>query len=146
MKLLKTFKFIDPMGREWVAPEGAIIDGASIPQVAWSFIGGPFEGVYRDASVIHDVACDQRSRPWKVVHEAFYDAMITSGVSPLKAKVMYGAVYHYGPRWIVGSSKAASSSATAMTEQEFIRLKAAIEANERGGAGMTLQQIRDLGP
>src|SRR2546430_931176 len=80
MKLLSTFHFIDSAGTDWEAPAGSIVDGASIPQFAWSIIGGPFEGNYRDASVIHDVACDQKARTWESVHEAFYNAMLTSGV------------------------------------------------------------------
>src|SRR5712692_9140850 len=33
---------------------------ASIPRAFWSVIGGPLEGQYRNASVFHDVACDQK--------------------------------------------------------------------------------------
>jgi hypothetical protein len=29
----------------------------------------------------------------------FYEAMLTSHVPTAKAKVMYAAVYHFGPRW-----------------------------------------------
>lgn len=99
MELLKDFYYTDPTGHRWHAPAGSIIDGASIPKPAWSFIGGPFEGQYRNASVIHDVACVKKSRPWKATHRAFYTGMLASGVSPTKAKVMYAAVYHFGPRW-----------------------------------------------
>ena len=62
MTLPKDFSYVDPLSVRWVAPKGSKIDGASIPQWAWSLIGGPFEGAYRKASVVHDVACDQRSR------------------------------------------------------------------------------------
>ncbi|MGB7623659.1 MAG: DUF1353 domain-containing protein [Terriglobia bacterium] len=99
MKLLEPFAYIDPVGSKWDAPKGWIVDGASIPQIAWSVIGGPFEGPYRNASVIHDVACDQKQRPWRDVHRAFYTAMLAAGVDPIKAKIMYGAVYQFGPRW-----------------------------------------------
>ena len=99
MKLLETVTFTDPYCRQWTAPSGAIVDGASIPQLAWSIIGGPFEGKYRDASVIHDVACEEKHAPWEYVHLAFYYAMLASDVDPIKAKVMYAAVYHFGPRW-----------------------------------------------
>jgi hypothetical protein len=75
------------------------VDGASIPKFAWSIIGGPFEGKYRDASVIHDVACVARSAPWEYVHLVFYYAMLASGVDKTTAKIMYAAVYHFGPRW-----------------------------------------------
>ena len=100
MKLIEPFLYVDPDGSEWNAPIGWVIDGASIPKVAWSVIGGPFEGKYRNASVIHDVACDQKTRPWVDVHRAFYNAMLTGGVDATKAKIMYAAVYHFGPRWI----------------------------------------------
>lgn len=99
MRLLADFAYVDHYRIRWEAPRGWIVDGASIPQLAWSVIGGPFEGRYRKASVIHDVACDQRNRSWESVHEAFYNAMRLAGEDIIRAKVMYGAVYHFGPRW-----------------------------------------------
>ena len=99
MKLVEQFAYVDPRGRKWNAPAGSVVNGASIPQFAWSIIGGPFEGKYREASVIHDVACKNKDRPWQDVHEAFYTAMLASGVEILRAKVIYAAVYHFGPRW-----------------------------------------------
>jgi hypothetical protein len=99
MKLLQPLQYIDPACNVWEAPKESIVDGASIPKFAWSIIGGPFEGKYRNASVIHDVACDQKKKPWEAVHEVFYNAMIASGVSSVTAKIMYAAVYHFGPRW-----------------------------------------------
>ncbi len=91
--------FIDPAGVRWGAPKGAQVDGASIPKGFWSLIGGPFEGKYRDASIIHDWFCDQRTRTWQATHRVFYDGMIARGVDPLKAKLMYYAVRWGGPRW-----------------------------------------------
>lgn len=99
MRLLAPFAYIDPRGQRWDAPKDWIVDGASIPQFAWSIIGGPFEGKYREASVIHDVGCDQKTRTWESVHEVFYWAMLASKVESWRAKVMYAAVYHFGPRW-----------------------------------------------
>lgn len=99
MKLVEDFAYRDQRGQVWNAPAGSIVDGASIPRLAWVIIGGPFEGKYRNASVIHDVACDEKNRSWEEVHYAFYTAMRTSGVGETLAKVMYGAVYHFGPRW-----------------------------------------------
>lgn len=99
MRLLSTITFVDPRGTEWAAPRGSVIDGASIPQAAWSLIGGPFDGKYRNASVIHDVACENKNRGWESVHRVFYEAMLASGVDRLRAKLMYAAVYHFGPRW-----------------------------------------------
>lgn len=99
VKLVQPFAYIDPANQRWETPKDAIVDGASIPKILWAAIGGPFEGKYRNASVIHDWYCDRRSRPWKAVHRVFYDAMITSGVDPLQAKTMYAGVYWGGPRW-----------------------------------------------
>jgi hypothetical protein len=110
MRLLSGITFVDPIGTRWDAPRGSVVDGASIPKVAWSVVGGPFEGKYRNASVIHDVACDKKEREWETVHRAFYDAMITSGVSPLRAKLMYAAVYHFGPRWPIISTVTVKSN------------------------------------
>ena len=45
------------------------------------------------------MACNKRDRSWQSVHEAFYNAMLASGVEKNKAKIMYAAVYHFGPRW-----------------------------------------------
>ncbi|MGQ5525506.1 DUF1353 domain-containing protein [Chitinimonas sp. PSY-7] len=99
MKLIESFAYEDPKKIRWEAPAGSVVDGASIPQIAWSIVGGPFEGKYRVASVIHDVACKDRQRSWQQVHWAFYMAMLASGEDTIRAKVMYAAVYHNGPRW-----------------------------------------------
>lgn len=99
MELKEPFAYVDPKGERWDAPTGSIVDGASIPRVAWTLIGGPYEGPYRNASVIHDIACDRKVRTWQEVHRVFYEAMLDSGVPLLKAKIMYAAVYHGGPRW-----------------------------------------------
>jgi len=99
MKLFQDFGFNDLRETNWNVPRHAIVDGASIPQSLWSIIGGPFEGKYRDASVIHDYFCDVRTRPWRDVHRVFYEGMRASGVGETRAKIMYAAVYFKGPRW-----------------------------------------------
>jgi hypothetical protein len=112
MTLLEPFAHVDPNGVRWDAPAGTRIDGASIPRFAWSIVGGPFEGKYRASSVVHDVACNQRSRDWQDVHLMFHRGMLASGVDARIALIMYAAVYHFGPRWpreIVASIKATST-------------------------------------
>jgi hypothetical protein len=99
MQLLEPFAYMTEAGAHWPVPADVIVDGASIPAPFWSVIGGPFEGRYRNASIIHDYYCDSRTRPWKDVHRMFYVAMRCSGVAALKAKVMFYAVYRFGPRW-----------------------------------------------
>ena len=104
MKLLATFAFVDPRGKRWVAPEGSIIDGASIPRILWSVAGSPYTGDYRRSSVLHDVACDERKVPSKDVHRMFYDAMVCDGVSEAQAVEFYTAVRLFGPSWSIGEA------------------------------------------
>src|SRR5262249_22589364 len=99
MQLSKAFAYVDPQQKRWNAPAGAIVDGASIPQPFWSLIGGPFEGQYRSASVVHDVACIEMKEPWEAVHLMFYEACRCGGVEEAQAKLMYWAVYQFGPHW-----------------------------------------------
>jgi hypothetical protein len=99
MQLIQRFAYIDPRGKEWVAPKDSIVNGASIPGFLWSSIGGPYEGQYRHASVVHDVACEEMTSKWEDVHKMFYEACRCGGVSDAKAKTMYYAVYNFGPRW-----------------------------------------------
>src|SRR5262245_25222380 len=89
MRLVKSFGFLDNNRKPWPVPVNAEVDGASIPRPLWSLVGGPFEGKYRDASIIHDYYCDVRTEPWQAVHRVFYNAMRVSGVSELRAKLMY---------------------------------------------------------
>ena len=99
MTLLEDFRYTDPKGAVWVAPAGARVDGASIPRSLWSFMGGPFEGKYRNASVLHDVAYDRQDRPPEDCDRMFYDAMRCSGVGPVEAKTMYYALLRFGRHW-----------------------------------------------
>lgn len=102
MLLIQDFSFIDSSGLTWLAPKGTVVDGASIPKPFWSVMGGPFEGQYRNASVIHDHYCETwktHGRSWKSVHKVFYYAMLAGGVPKSKAIAMYIAVRQYGPRW-----------------------------------------------
>ncbi|NNE00464.1 MAG: DUF1353 domain-containing protein [Pirellulaceae bacterium] len=99
MILREPFTYIDSHARVWTAPAGATVNGASIPSAFWSFIGGPFEGRYRNASVIHDVGCELMTNSWQDVHQMFYEACRCGGVDETEAKMLYYAVYHFGPRW-----------------------------------------------
>lgn len=99
MRMWEPLNYIDPTGIHWPVPAGALINGASIPQPLWPAIGSPYVGLYRRASVPHDWYCTIRTRPWQQVHKMFFWAMIEDGVEIKKAKLMYRAVYLYGPRW-----------------------------------------------
>src|SRR5881409_3127849 len=99
MTLLSELRYTDPEGVIWIAPAHSVVDGASIPRALWSFMGGPFDGKYRNASVLHDVAYDEKTRPWKQCDRMFYNAMRCSGVGPTEAKTMYYALYRHGRHW-----------------------------------------------
>lgn len=102
VRVLKPLTYVGPGGERWPVDAGVIVDGASIPRAFWSLIGGPFEGRYRNASIIHDRYCDLRSRSWKATHRMFYDAMRCSAVPAFRAKTMFYTVRRFGPRWTVG--------------------------------------------
>ena len=106
MTLLSELRYTDPNGQIWIAPAGAVVDGASIPRSCWSLMGGPFEGKYRNASVLHDVAYEERKRPWQDCDRMFYNAMRCSGVGMVEAKTMYYALYKFGHHWDVPVKKA----------------------------------------
>lgn len=97
--LLSSFEFIDKQGKKWVAPKGVTVNGASIPHVFWSIVGSPWTGRYREASVVHDYFCVTRTETWQTVHRLFYEAMLANGVNEIQAKIMYAAVFRFGPRW-----------------------------------------------
>src|SRR2546429_70496 len=99
MTLLTELRYTDPHGEIWVATIGSVVDGASIPRYLWSVMGGPFEGKYRNASVLHDVAYGEHKRPWEDCDRMFYYAMRCSGVGATEAKTMYYALFKFGHHW-----------------------------------------------
>ena len=99
MTVMTELSYTDPQGIIWDAPVGSVTDGASLPRYLWSIMGGPFEGKYRNASVLHDVAYEKHNRPWWDCDRMFYNAMRCSGVSVGEAKTMYYALYKFGRHW-----------------------------------------------
>ena len=98
-RLLAAFGFRDPQGRVWEVPAGVEVDGASIPRAFWTVIGGPFEGNYLNASVVHDHFCRVRTRTAQDTHRSFYYGMRAMGVAEPQAKKMFWAVSTFGPKW-----------------------------------------------
>lgn len=98
-KLEAEFRFKDPNGFVWLTPAGAEVDGASIPQFFCSYIGGPFEGAYISASVIHDHYCKTKERTAHDTHRNFYYGMRAAQVPEWRAKLMHWAVETFGPSW-----------------------------------------------
>lgn len=99
MMLMEDICYIDKFGVKWNGFKGDLIDGASIPRFFWRVIGSPFVGRYRRASVIHDVYCTKKTRPFKRVHAVFNEMMITDNVPKVKRVLMAKAVKRFGPRW-----------------------------------------------
>ena len=100
VRVIDDFTFTEAAnGTVWEAPSGSLVDGASIPRVLWSLVGSPFTGDYVYGSIVHDVACDTRTRPWRDTHYMFYLACLAGGTKRGRAKLMYLAVRNFGPRW-----------------------------------------------
>lgn len=110
MEVLSTFSYTDSQGHTLTADKGFVSDGASIPRAAWSIIGGPWDGPYRNAAVIHDVGCVSHKYTWQDTDRIFLEAMLDSGVARVQALTMYYAVLVGGPRWAVVSVNKAKSS------------------------------------
>ncbi|HSH39313.1 MAG TPA: DUF1353 domain-containing protein [Chthoniobacterales bacterium] len=99
MVLLNELRYTDPYGQVWVAPVGSKVNGASIPRAFWSIIGGPFEGKYRNASVLHDVAYEEQKVSPQEADLMFYNAMRCAGVGATTAKTMYYVLLRHGRHW-----------------------------------------------
>ena len=99
VRLLEDLVFIDSKGKKWTSPKGSVVDGATIPKAFQGIIGTPYGGEYVLASVIHDIAYDEKKESWEEVHRAFHDALLASGVEAKKASLMYIAVYEASGRW-----------------------------------------------
>lgn len=153
MQLLSAYRYVDGCGVAWHVPMGAIVDGASIPQAFWHITGGPWEGQFRNASVVHDWYCVTRSRPWRRVHRLFYEAMLTAGVGRPKAAIMYAAVMVGGPRWSLLNQINAAAAGLLSSRLDAYATDAAGESpaeetaadNREGEAvGMSEEEFRDF--
>jgi hypothetical protein len=126
MRLLEDFVYRDQHDTDWDAPTGADVDGASIPQFLWASVGSPYTGKYRLASVVHDIACCRKERPWRDVHRMFYHACRCAHVPAMRAKLMFAAVYAFGPKWPEDEQRAFPS----FTPRQFDALCEWIEATD----------------
>ena len=100
-------KFVNAANDVYVAPKDTWTDGASIPVIFVPIIGDPRSREFMNAATVHDAYSSKRNEngpyyhtaTWQEVHRMFYDGLLASGTPPLKAKIMYAAVYLGGPRW-----------------------------------------------
>ncbi|MCC1492191.1 DUF1353 domain-containing protein [Cognatishimia sp. F0-27] len=99
--------FIDPNGRQWIAPRRTLTDGASIPPIFVSIVGDPTDPSFINAAAVHDAYCGignetgarYHDGTWQDVHKMFFDGLITGGTEEVTAKLMFAAVWLGGPRW-----------------------------------------------
>ena len=99
MKLLSPFSYKDPRGVVWEVPKDYITNGASVPWGLWNIVGGPYDGPYRDAAVIHDFYTEFKLRPWEDTHRMYYEASVARGVSDNRASIMYAGLLVGADRW-----------------------------------------------
>lgn len=101
-RLAATFGY-SKNGFGWETPAGTITDGASIPSWAQWFIGAPFSKEFEPASILHDhyVRPEHQVRTYLETQRMFYDALIDTGVDPIKAGTMYAAILVGGSAWTV---------------------------------------------
>jgi Protein of unknown function (DUF1353) len=107
IKLVEPFGYVDPTGLHWDVPAGYVTNGASIPPSLWAIVGGPFDGPYRDAAVIHDYWCEQKTRSSDATHKMYYDAAVARGTSENIASTMYAGIVFGGPKWEITPPKKA---------------------------------------
>jgi hypothetical protein len=83
--------------------------------------------------VIHDFYCDSKKRSWQDTHKVFYYAMRAANVDEKTAKIMYGAVYLFGPRWGPGTQPgqhAAPIQASTERQEEVVKQIQAMVAKD----------------
>jgi len=105
--LARRLGFVDSGNGRWVAPEGTLTDGASIPRIFISIMGNPRSKEFANAAALHDAYCgvgnedlaEHHSRDWQATHRMFYDGLRVGGTDEIRAKIMFAAVWLGGPRW-----------------------------------------------
>jgi hypothetical protein len=118
MELLEDFSYTDPDQRLWLAPQGRTVNGASIPEALWTLVGSPYTGDYRNASIVHDIACEDANTKAKrkAADRMYYFACRCGGCSKRQAIVQYigvriGAWFPFVRRWQPLRVRAATKSA-----------------------------------
>ena len=106
MKLLEEFVYSDSNGKRWDAPLGSVINGASIPQWLWDTVGSPYTGCYRNASIVHDIACVRATTKAerKLADKMFWEACVAGGCTESQANDLYVGV-RIGAWWSPPSAR-----------------------------------------
>lgn len=138
-ELLADYSYRAADGTLWTAPSGTVVNGASIPRVVWSSVGGPWSGKYRNAAVVHDYLTAEKPSSSEVVHGLFLDGMLENGVSKARAHLMYAAVVTFGGKWNDAGNFVADGEPIEMTENDLEMLRSYLEENDP-----TSNEISDL--
>ncbi len=94
-RLIEPLRYLTSRGRVFIVPPEFETDFASIPRLLWSLVGSPAGGRYRRAAVLHDYLYAHGAALWLKRSEAdavFREAMLVSGVTPAKARIIYYGV------------------------------------------------------
>jgi len=101
----QTYIVIEPLSYETegfslCVNRGFDFDGASVPQIFWSFGLSPMTGSYQRSACLHDAlyACEF-GNDRGLCDDLFLEAMESDGVGFLRRMLMYGAVRAFG--WVV---------------------------------------------
>lgn len=96
--LIRPFVYNSEMLGEIEVPVGFVSDGASIPRMAWPFVGSPWSGRYAEAAVIHDYLYDEQDYERVDCDKTFLEAMEVLKVPRWKRRTIYRSVRMFG--WI----------------------------------------------
>ena len=143
-ELLQDYSYRDDDGTVWTAPAGSIVNGASIPRVVWTSVGGPWSGKYRNAAVIHDYLTEERPSSSEVVHRLFLDGMLKNGVSKTRANLMYAAVVTFGGKWNEAGNFVDGGDPIEMTSEDLEKLQDYLEASDLSADEISNLRIEDI--
>ncbi|OCQ21200.1 hypothetical protein A7985_11250 [Pseudoalteromonas luteoviolacea] len=96
-ELIEDFPYQHDGQVRWV-PKYFQYDGASIPTLAYYFVGTPFNPRYMKAALVHDWLYHTHEIDRVAADGLFYDMLRSAGVSNAKASLMRIAVEQFG-RW-----------------------------------------------
>ncbi len=96
---LEKFGFKDSKGVAWEVPAGQIIHGDAVPRGLWSIVGAPLSADQIASNALLEYYSAQRSRPPEQVAQMYYESLLKSGLSDLKAKLLTRAFTAFGPTW-----------------------------------------------
>jgi len=89
----KLFKLYAPFSyKDIIVPSGFVTDGASIPRIFYTLIGGPYQE-FIEAATIHDFMCvNSKIYTRKEADDTFLEIMTELGVKEWKRDLMWRAV------------------------------------------------------